>query len=1403
MGVGEEADVSSLRSLVTRDENVFLQTSFEILMMKTRQVAKMACDSAGFSTCRNPVDVAFLVDSSGSLGKEGFRKQKDFIKAVTQTLDVTPSHSKAGVITYSDRASVAIKFSDYNHHEEFTSALEALPYHGKTTRIDKAIVMASKELMTEKGGRREDIPGVMVIMTDGRQTPDLDVTPLEEAATSLEELGVTTLVLGIGELADEKELRKMAARDGDVLLAPSLQSLSSYVQPLATSICNAAAPQTCDVPLDVAFLVESSDNMSPRDYQRIKDFVKEASTYLLTNGGEQQVGVILFNNEASIRIKFGQYVSEFDLNQAIDNLPLEKGRAQIDKALQVASTELFTDVGGARPGVQKVAIVLTNGKQPAEENIEALKDAVSPLHRAGARVIAIGVTSSVDWNELRSITEDAKDVIVSRSCDNLVDKVSYLFKRICLDAAYKQCDGVADVVFAVHSSGNLTPSNYRKEREFVKRVAATLNIAPGRSRIALILYSNFATAPVRLDEEKTLASFDKLVDGLPHERGVTRIDRALKLARSMFDSNGAITRRGVPKILILLTDGKQTVAPDATSLDEAARPLHEADVKIFAVGMGSNVDVQELRAMSVDNQDVLLAPSYDDLVSLSGSLSKMMCEAAKPPVCDEAMDVAFLVDASGSVGTTNFDKQKEFVKAVASTLKLRSGLARAGSLVYSDMATVQQSFNGCNGSHSVMEAVDHIPYYGRTTRIDRALSLANTELFSATGGVRSYVANTLVLLTDGRQTPAPDSISMARAVKPLKDKKVARIALGIGNQISPSELRRVVDGDDDVVTVDSFDDLPSSLYLVSKKLCAQAALKQCAAPLDIAFVLDSSASIGEPSYNKMKDFVKAVANSFIIGQGKALTAVIQYGSTATTAIRFTDHMNNAGFNAAVDALPYLRGETRIDKALQLASSELLTERSGARAGVAKVMVLLTDGRQSKAPDGLDLKKAVAPLLTAGVRIFAVGIGSEVNEKELQLVVDRTDDVIAVPSYDGLATRVRQLSIATCESAEINACDNIMDVAFMLDSSGSITPTEFQQAKDFIGLMANSFLKNKVGSRVGLVQFSIVPTINAWFSEELTSDQFRDALDKVRYDGGYTRLDRALVLAGEKLFSEEEGMRKDIPKIMVVITDGINTDAPDFVPLDKAVAPLKRAGVRVFVVSIGSEEGREELYLLTQQQKDLYFVQTYDDLALQLRRISKDTCESGALPRCERVMDVSFLVDSSESVGLQNFKKLLDFVRSLAKTLRMSSIGTHASVVIFSDTARVQIKLGDHDDIRGFNKALRDVPYLGRRTRIDKALRVASSGVFHSRSGMRAGVRRVAVLLTEGHQTRTFDAIPLRYAVEPLRRRRVDVYAVGIGNEVRYDELRSVTNSDQKVMLVKTFEGLARIAEELSDKMCRG
>ena len=195
-----------------------------------------------------------------------------------------------------------------------------------------------------------------------------------------------------------------------------------------------------------------------------------------------------------------------------------------------------------------------------------------------------------------------------------------------------------------------------------------------------------------------------------------------------------------------------------------------------------------------------------------------------------------------------------------------------------------------------------------------------------------------------------------------------------------------------------------------------AALKKCAVPVDIAFLLDSSASIGDHGYQKMKDFVKSVANTFDIGPKRTCAGVIIYGSNAVTALRFADALNNEIFNLEVDRLPYLRGQTRIDKALHLAYSELLSNKGGSRKGVAKVIIVLTDGKQSQVPSRIDIQKAVAPLLSAGIRVFAVGIGKGLARDELELLVEKKDDAISVPSYDLLTEHARQLSIASCESS---------------------------------------------------------------------------------------------------------------------------------------------------------------------------------------------------------------------------------------------------------------------------------------------------------------------------------------------------------------------------------------------------
>ena len=131
------------------------------------------------------------------------------------------------------------------------------------------------------------------------------------------------------------------------------------------------------------------------------------------------------------------------------------------------------------------------------------------------------------------------------------------------------------------------------EREALYQTASSqFGVAPGQSRAALVLYSDSAFVKAGFDQYPTLEEFHKSVDDLPYENGFTRIDLALEKAnQEVFPQ----ARKGVPKIAILITDGKQTKAADSKGLREASEPLRRAGVRVLAVGIGSDVDSDELR----------------------------------------------------------------------------------------------------------------------------------------------------------------------------------------------------------------------------------------------------------------------------------------------------------------------------------------------------------------------------------------------------------------------------------------------------------------------------------------------------------------------------------------------------------------------------------------------------------------------------------------------------------------------------------------------------------------------------------------------------------------------------------------------------------------------------------------
>lgn len=183
------------------------------------------------------------------------------------------------------------------------------------------------------------------------------------------------------------------------------------------------------------------------------------------------------------------------------------------------------------------------------------------------------------------------------------------------------------------SSGSIARSNFQKEKTFVKEVASTFKMGPDQSQIAVISYSDDAQIDIKFGEYSNVNDFNRAVDNVRHQRQRTRIDKALHLAAtSLFTPRGG-ARPDVSKVIIILTDGKQTVTSDSKPLDEAVRPLQEKNVTIFAVGVGRAIDIAELLLLVGDHPDNLFrAQNFDELAKDSLRVASQTCKRIAPPI---------------------------------------------------------------------------------------------------------------------------------------------------------------------------------------------------------------------------------------------------------------------------------------------------------------------------------------------------------------------------------------------------------------------------------------------------------------------------------------------------------------------------------------------------------------------------------------------------------------------------------------------------------------------------------------------------------------------------------------------------------------------------------------------------
>lgn len=179
-------------------------------------------------------------------------------------------------------------------------------------------------------------------------------------------------------------------------------------------------------------------------------------------------------------------------------------------------------------------------------------------------------------------------------------------------------DFKADIIFMMDGSNEVGSATFAREKELVKTLARYFNVKPGGSRAGVLVYGSSSTEVLRLGADQSLSTFDFAVDRARLVGGARRIDRVLESAARLFFT----ARKGVPKIAVLLTTGRQAEEPGAKPLEVARQPLTDLNARLYVIGIGQRADVRQMNKIASSPNDVFVLRLPSDLLSKVSTITQ-------------------------------------------------------------------------------------------------------------------------------------------------------------------------------------------------------------------------------------------------------------------------------------------------------------------------------------------------------------------------------------------------------------------------------------------------------------------------------------------------------------------------------------------------------------------------------------------------------------------------------------------------------------------------------------------------------------------------------------------------------------------------------------------------------------
>ncbi|KAL2763654.1 matrilin-4 isoform 2 precursor, partial [Daubentonia madagascariensis] len=438
----------------------------------------------------------------------------------------------------------------------------------------------------------------------------------------------------------------------------------------------------------------------------------------------------------------------------------------------------------------------------------------------------------------------------------------------------------------------------------------------------------------------------------------------------------------------------------------------------------------------------------------------------------------------------------------------------------------------------------------------------------------------------------------------------------------------------------------------------------------------------------------------------------------------------------------------------------------------------------------------------------------------------------------------------------------LDLVFVIDSSRSVRPFEFETVRQFLVGLLRGLNVGPNATRVGVIQYSSqVQSVFPLGAFSRPEDMERAIRALVPLAQG-TMTGLAIQYAMNVAFSVAEGARppeERVPRVAVIVTDGRPQDR-----VAEVAAQARARGIEIYAVGVQrADVGSLRAMASHPLDQHVFLVESFDliqefGLQFQRRLCAIDHCSFGnhscqhkcvstpAGPQChcreghdllpdgrscqecvseglsyrclcpegrqlqadgkscnrcrEGHVDLVLLVDGSKSVRPQNFELVKRFVNQIVDFLDVSPDGTRVGLVQFSSRVRTEFPLGRYGTAAEVKQAVLAVEYMERGTMTGLALRHMVEHSFSEAQGARPRALNVPRVGLVFTDGRSQDDISVWAA--RAKEEGIVMYAVGVGKAVE-EELREIASepAELHVSYSPDFSTMTHLLENLRGSIC--